>query len=173
MALVKLNNQSISEVTGLPAGVGGKVLQIVNFQTGTLATGTTTTPYDDTIPQNTEGDEYMTLSITPTVSTSKLKIDVVAHGDASVAGRNTVALFQDSIANSIAVGYGSNIDGLGAANTMGSFSHYMTSGTTSSIAFKVRIGNSAAGTFSFNGSAGSRKYGGTFASSITITEISV
>ena len=151
----------------------GAVLQVVNVQDGDLASGTTTTPYDDTIPQNTEGDEYMTLSITPKSNTSKLKIDVVAHGDASAVGKNTVALFKDSDADALAVGYGSNISGVGAPATMGSFSHYMTSGTTSSITFKVRIGNSNSGTFTFNGTAGGRKYGGTFASSITITEIAV
>ena len=30
MALTKINNNTLSAITGLPAGVGGKVLQIVN-----------------------------------------------------------------------------------------------------------------------------------------------
>jgi len=30
MALIRLNNQSISSVTALPSGVGGKVLQVVS-----------------------------------------------------------------------------------------------------------------------------------------------
>ena len=37
----------------------GKLLQQVNFQSGAVATGTTIFPEDDTIPQNTEGDQYM------------------------------------------------------------------------------------------------------------------
>ena len=156
-------------VTGLPAS--GKVLQVVNIQDGSVATGSTSIPFDDTIPQNNEGNEYMTLSITPTSASSKLKIDVIANGDSSDQGRTTVALFQDSIANALAVGYGSSIAGIGAGATIG-FSHYMTSGTTSSTTFKVRVGVSA-GTFSFNGQSSARKYGGTFASSITITEIEV
>ncbi len=56
----------------------GKVVQVVNFQTGAAATGTGLIPIDDTIPQITEGNEYMTLAITPTNATNKLKITVVA-----------------------------------------------------------------------------------------------
>ena len=52
-------------------------VQVVNTQTGAVDTGTTAMPCDDTIPQNTEGDEFMTLAITPTSATNKLKIDVV------------------------------------------------------------------------------------------------
>jgi hypothetical protein len=56
----------------LPAG---SVLQVVNVQTGAVATGTSQTQNDDTIPQNTEGTEFITLAITPTSASSKLKID--------------------------------------------------------------------------------------------------
>ena len=46
----------------------------------------------------------------------------------------------------------------------------MVAGTTSETTFKVRFGGNASGTMTFNGRLGSRKYGGVFASSITITE---
>ena len=42
------------------AATGGIVVQTVHTQDGEVATGTTNLPFDDTIPQNTEGDEYMT-----------------------------------------------------------------------------------------------------------------
>jgi hypothetical protein len=32
MALTKINNNTLSAITGLPAGVGGKVLQVVMEQ---------------------------------------------------------------------------------------------------------------------------------------------
>ena len=38
-----------------------RTLQIVNSQTGAVATGTTTIPFDDTIPQNTEGTEFLSV----------------------------------------------------------------------------------------------------------------
>ena len=69
----------------------GGVVQVVNTTTGAVATGTTTMPQDDTIPQNTEGDEYMTLAITPKDATNKLKIDVVWHGSSGASSGIMVA----------------------------------------------------------------------------------
>ena len=49
----------------------------------------------------------------------------------------------------------------------------MTAGTASETTFKVRVGFNASGTTTFNGAGGSRRLGGNFSSSITITEIAV
>ena len=49
----------------------------------------------------------------------------------------------------------------------------MTTGTTSSTTFKVRAGGSNAATTTFNGRTAGAKMNGTFASSITISEIRV
>ena len=148
----------------------GQAVQVVNTQTGAVATGTTTIPYDDTIPQITEGTQFMTLAITPTSATNKLKIDVVFHGGPDNVNRhNIVALFQDATAGALAVGwqhysqYGTNIK----------FTHYMVAGTTSETTFKIRAGQEIAGTYTFNGYSSSRKFGGKLSSSITITEIKV
>jgi hypothetical protein len=76
------------------------VVQVKNTQTGAVATGTTTIPLDDTIPQNTEGTEFMTLAITPTSSTNKLKIEVVSSERSRVSNLWTiVGVFQDSTAS--------------------------------------------------------------------------
>jgi hypothetical protein len=151
-----------------PAG-GGKIAQIVNTETGAVATGTTVIPNDDTIPQNTEGDQYMSLAITPISATSTLYIDVCWLGSSSVVGAFIAALFQDSTANALAA---VKIQ----ARTIGdnyeiTFRHKMTSGTTSATTFKVRVGNGNAGTTTFNGDTGARILGGAMASSITITEV--
>lgn len=156
---------------GIP--VAGQVVQVVNYQTGAVATGTTPIPQDDTIPQNTEGDEYMTLTITPTSATNKLKIDVICAVSHSVNTKVTIALFQDSIANALAcIGTAPNTQLIPVAPPL---SHYMLAGTISATTFKVRAGGlvGAGGTLTFNGSGGGRIYGGVCASSITITEIQV
>jgi len=147
-------------------GAGG-VVQIVNTQTGAVATGTTTTPLDDTIPQNTEGNQYMTLAITPKATTNRLKIEVQFVYAHSTGVHVTVALFQDNTANALAA----VVDGTGVADAMSPVSlvHYMTAGTTSETTFKVRAGG-VSGTLTFNGRAGARIDGGVLASSITITE---
>lgn len=151
--------------------LSGSVIQVVNSQTGAVSTGTTQIPTDDTIPQNTEGDQYMTLAITPNNTSNKLKIDVVFCGANSGDALLTAALFQDSTANSLAcavatqgaAGYSENLH----------FTHYMAAGTTSATTFKVRAGGNTAGTTTFNGAAGGRYFGGVMASSITISEIKV
>lgn len=152
------------------AAVNGNVVQVVNTQTGAYTSGSGTIPADDTIPQNTEGDQYMTLAITPSSSTNKLKITVVWNGvnGASTAGL-AVALFQDSTANALAVSY-CNPNGTSVGIGSCSFTHYMTAGTTSSTTFKVRAGGPS-GTTYFNGSSSARQFGGVIASSITIEEI--
>jgi len=148
----------------------GSIIQVVNIQTGTLATGTTTIPIDNTIPQNTEGTEFMTLAITPTSATSKLIIDVIWCGAISVTGTTmAVALFQDSTANALAV---SSVSPPASAYIVSvPLRHYMTAGSTAMTTFKIRAGMGAAGTTTFNGAGGIGYFGGTLASSITITEI--
>ena len=152
---------------------GGKVLQVVNFQTGAVATGTTVIPFDDTIPQITEGDEYMTLAITPTSATSKLRIDVVVFLAHSAVAGDAVAttLFQDTTASALATSWHANSGGERVGSNV--FSHTMTSGATSVTTFKVRAGGQTGGTTTLNGRIAARSYGGSVASSITITEYEV
>lgn len=151
---------------------GGKVLQAVNVIDGAVATGTTAMVDDDTIPQNTEGDEYMTLAITPTNSSNKLLIQVVHNGGLSV-GTDTlvVGLFQDSTAGALAASHGYVPDSDRPTEPI-VINYFMTAGTTSSTTFKVRAGGTT-GTHTFNGEAAARRYGGVLYSSITITEIEV
>lgn len=150
-------------------GDNGDILQVVNTQTGAVATGTTVMPHDDTIPQSSEGDEYMTLAITPGATTNNLKIDVVFHGAISINGHLSVGLFQDSTAGALAAfSHGDTVAGTVRPIV---FTHWMNAGTTSATTFKVRAGPDSAGTTTFNGTAGGRIFGGVAASSITITEI--
>jgi hypothetical protein len=146
------------------------LLQRVNTQTGAVATGTTTMPHDDTIPQNTEGDQFMSLSITPKSTTSKLVIDVIVNVSSSVSNYIITALFQDSTANAIAVS--SDFQGNAGQPECVPLRHTMTSGTTSATTFKVRVGANNANTMTFNGTVSARDYGGVIASSITISEYS-
>ena len=149
----------------------GAIVQVVNVQDGATSSGTTIIPEDDTIPQNTEGFEVMTLAITPTNASNILYIDVVAHRGTTAAGYQITALFQDSTADAIAAT--GNVNVTNDTTVTVKFRHKMTAGTTSSTTFKVRIGQNNAGTVRFNGNSGSRVYGGVAASSITITEIQV
>lgn len=149
----------------------GRVLQVVQHADGEAASGTTLIPNDDTIPQNTEGTEFMTASITPTSAASKLRIDVVFYGSANNNGRIIhAALFQDSTADALAAAGTGYYSTANIPSTI-TFTHWMDAGTTSSTTFKVRAGADAASTTQFNsGASGARRMGGVAASSITITE---
>lgn len=154
---------------GIATANVGRVAQIVSTTNSAVATGTTTIPVDDSIPQNTEGDQYMSLSITPTNASSTLEIKVVINLSQNVGtGHMTAALFQDSTANALAVG----CDRSEASGSMHAitFTHVMTAGTTSTTTFKVRAGFDSAGTVTFNGQGGARRFGGVFSSSVVITE---
>ena len=70
MAIITLNNNSLSSVTSLPAGVGGKVLQVVSAVRSTEIT-TTSTSYVTT---------NCTASITPSSSSNKILIQISGSG---------------------------------------------------------------------------------------------
>ncbi len=163
-------------VTGiLPVANGGTavaasdpVIQRVSTTVSTSATGTTTIPFDNTIPQNTEGDQYMSLAITPKNTANILVIDVNIIVANSAAVQISVALFQDSTAGALsATSQGSNSTNY--TNNI-RFRHSMTAGTTSATTFKVRAGPATAGTITFNGNSGTQIFNGVAASGITITE---
>lgn len=148
----------------------GKLLQSVYVQTGALATGTGLIPADNTIPQITEGDQYMSLVITPQSPTSILVIDVTFNGTCNVApSQLIVALFRDAVADALAT-CPINYPASGFLTNF-KFTHSMIAGTTSAITFRVRAGCNNAATTTFNGSGGAAQYGGTTASSIVIREV--
>ena len=168
--LAEYSSSAWSWGSGVPDGT---VVQVKNYQFGSVINlGNVLIPYDDTIPQNTEGGEVMTLAITPLSTTNKLKIDILVNMSGSLSGEKmVVALFQDSTANALAV----SCEELYDSNYMLAvpLTHFMTAGTTSSTTFKVRAGrtDSHGNEMAINGYAGLRKFGGVSVTSITITEI--
>jgi len=146
----------------------GKVVQVVNTQIGTAATGTTTIPFDNTIPQITEGTQFLTLDITPSSATNILIVSVVLNFSYSIINTVSFALFQDSTASALAASAEFGSTATGMINS--SLVHKMTAGTTSATTFTVRMGGETAGTVTLNGFSGGQIFGGVMTSSMTITE---
>ena len=145
------------------------VIQVVSAADGVTATGTTAIPFDNTIPQITEGDQYLSVAITPLSATSTLIIDVVLQNEvAAGGGRMTVALFQDSTADALAA-----VVGPVGTNSYAStpLRHAIASGSTAARTFKVRAGHSVGSSTRINGFGGAQLYGGVSASTITIWEV--
>jgi hypothetical protein len=152
------------------AGGSQAFFQSVNSSTGATATGTTVIPFDDTIPQNTEGDQYLSVSITPKSATNVLIVDVVLVLESSVVGHIITALFVDSTVDAVAAFSQRNRNSLDEITL--NFKHRMVAGSTSAMTFNVRAGSSTAGTIRINGFNGARIFGGVCLSSITIMEVS-
>jgi hypothetical protein len=150
----------------------GFVVQVVNTNYSAATTTAATIPSDNTIPQNTEGLEFMSQAITPKSATNRLVIDVIWFGSTSAASMDiNVALFQDATVSALAATSTWMLTGTG--RVVIPLKHSMISGTTSSTTFKVRAGSSAASTTTFNGASGVSYFSTAIKSSIQITEYSV
>ena len=167
---------SASKVSGVLTDANmpaGSVLQVKNYQFGSLLSlGNVQIPYDDTIPQITEGGEVMTLTITPQSASSKLMIEVLVNASPSLSGEKmVVSLFQDTTVDAIACVSEELYDS--SYMVAIPLRHFMSSPGTSAVTFSVRAGrtDSSANSFTINGYLGARKFGGALATSITITEI--
>jgi hypothetical protein len=124
-------------------GGGGKVAQVVVAETATTASGSTAIPFDGTTPQNTEGFEVLTATITPTNASSTLLVEFAGWGTVNGAMGVATAIFKDSGAdavNSSLVHVTSN-DLLAVFQCAASIS----AGSTSAQTFKVRIGQETSG----------------------------
>lgn len=155
----------MSLITAPPA----VAIQTQSLITGAVATGTTIIPLDNTIPQITEGDEYMSLSITPKNINNKLMIMAVVNYSVDQASPAIIALFQNGLNDALCV---SSFDSLAQSFMQQSLNYSMVAGTINPITFSIRCGGSVASTMTFNGRAALPYFGGKFASSIIIYEFS-
>jgi hypothetical protein len=84
---------------------GGKLLAWWLASTTTAVAGTTLIPLDDTIPQITEGMELINVSVTPTNTSSKLKVTVRFWHTCSGAHYASCALFVGSGPSAVATSF--------------------------------------------------------------------
>ena len=158
MALTKINNNTLSAITGLPAGVGGKVLQAVTGTSSTESQGT----------QTSFTDTGLNVTITPSATTSKIL--VMAHTTGLIDSNGSFVYF--TIERQISGGSNTNIgdsskglthmrgDGVNISNVM---VHALDSpSTTSAITYEFQRRVSA--------NSGAAMYQGV-KSNITVLEI--
>lgn len=144
-----------------------KMVQVVYATSNTEDSTTTQIPFDDTIPQNTEGKEYLTVTITPKDGADNLEIEFDAWGSASAASAETIALFQDTTVNALQV----YAVGVSAANIVVPYRlrYTMAAGTTSATVFRIRFGPSGAFT-TYMMSNGAAKYSTANAATLSVKE---
>jgi hypothetical protein len=137
-----------------------------------MVTCSTTIPFDNSIPQNTEGTEVLTVTITPQSTSNILVVSFASMvGNGSASTQVTAALFRDSVVDALAAQAGGVVTGTSTNVVPISFTYYLTAPSTSSQTYKIRVGNSA-GTVYVNGdTSGVQLYGGVAATTLIVTEI--
>ena len=152
MAIITLNNNSLSSVTSLPAGVGGKVLQVVQ---GTELGSETT------ISSTSFADTGISASITPSSTSSKILISVTFHVSARDSDGTLCYVETQLLRNSSSIykaGRGQGYDQyyeIGGASSvdiwsMAYFDYLDSPSTTSSITYKVQGRNVSGNYFRTN-----------------------
>ena len=160
--------------TGIsPSGkIAGDVVQTAYHQRVDYATISANIPYDDTIPQITEGTEIFSVSITPQASTDILEFEVLIEGTlGTTTGTFLIgALFKDGGANAIAACFGVSMDQsiAGGAGQL-ALNFKVAAGGTAAQTYTFRIGSNS-GSFYLNGNSGGRKLGGVVPAYMQITE---
>ena len=153
---------------------GGKLAQAAVYaESGAVATGSTRLPVDDTIPQNTEGNALSALdcTITPTNANSKLLIIAAVNLNSPAAtGTSAIALFVDSTADAIAVGFAQQ-SSVNSWSWVASIHILISAASTSSRIYKIRYGNDSGSNNTVNGGSSARLFGGVLKSSMTVLEI--
>jgi hypothetical protein len=141
--------------------------QIVNDEVS--AALSTHIPFDDTIPQSTEGDAILLLAFTPKVIGNLLEVDAVVYASAGGAEHIILSLQKDTESDTLA----SAAAYVGAADKIVPI-HLRYMATISSLTertYRIRIGT-ASQSVVMNGivTGPARRFGGVMQSSLKITE---
>ena len=157
---------------GMPMSMSGQVIQHVEAVPFTTYASDSagSLPMDDTIPQKTEGANYVSLSITPKFATSRL----VIRGEALVGGNganNVGAFIADTAINDALA---ANVVTLSAAGHMDVIPVYaeISAGSTSARTYQLRLGAASGVTFFVNGNTSNRFFGGVAGCKLSCEEVS-
>jgi hypothetical protein len=122
-------------------GGGNAIVQVQRTTITAMDDSTTPIPVDDSIPQITEGEELITVTITPTSATNLLHVSFDGFFCSTCPQGYAIALFRDAVADALK---GLPFGSLLASSLMpSSFDYWMVAGTTDPITFRIRYGPAA------------------------------
>jgi len=163
--------QKLVFADSLKSAYPNMVVQSVYSEYTANANITTIIPLDDTIPQITEGEEILTVTITPKSASNRLQIDFTGFGAISTAANNaTAALFVDSTANALAATT-ANFTNNAAQYPFAPLSIEVPAGSTTARTYRLRVGPATAATMRMNGASAARNFGGVSRSVLKVTEL--
>lgn len=154
--------------TSVASFVGTEIVNIQYSTDTSHTTGTTAIVNDDSIPQITEGDQFLALDYLPMDSNNILHVEAVIKTRIGANTGGQIALYKDGASNAIAAAQ--NEGSSGGTDSDLRIDYLTTAGTTDLISYTVRAGDDSGDTFSMNGANGSRLLGGVQMSYIKVTE---
>lgn len=154
---------------GAPAA--GTVIQRRVTQIKTVISGSTATPYDDTIPQITEGTEIVADSITPLYANSKIRARLIGFLSCANAGQEGIFHLHKNGATDAAYGQVMKLD-LNAEDC-GSFyvEFELDAEDLTAKLLAMRFGRQGGAAFYINGITTGRRLGGVAAMTYILEEI--
>lgn len=156
--------QTFDASTPLP----GHRVQVARSTFGGVQVESGLIPRDDTIPQITEGDQYMSQAITPSAATNLLIYTASGFWGVNTNDRPALALFRDAGADALVV---MDEAPAGSPNTtIMTAQCVVLAGSTNTTTFSARAGG-AVGGLTFNGFSSARLYGGAAGSYNVVEEI--
>jgi hypothetical protein len=130
---------------------------------------TTAIPFDDTIPQVTEGTQILSAAITPKATAHRVRVKFCGFGSGSNSDDITAALFLNGASNAIAASaftIASTNDTI--AMTM-EFEHSPAS--MAAQTYSIRVGSRTGNAVRMNGTTSARKFEGVARSTLVLEEI--
>lgn len=144
---------------------------VINSAYGSYANNSdisTLIPFDDTIPQSTEGTEIITVAITPTRNDTKLRVRASGYASNSVAGNIISGIFRDNLTDALAA-TASYTQGTADIGRIDVVVEVASNAVTPTI-FKLRVGPDT-GTMRCNGKTTGRMLGGSSRVTLVVEEI--
>lgn len=131
-------------------------------------------PNDDTVPQITEGVEFLTAGYAPQKIGNTICVRAVFHvGIGSTSVEGTIALFKDAVANAVAVSFFTPLAAAATRTGVLVIEYREIAASLAVQTWRVRGGTDnggAAGAMWTNGDLANRKYGGVSRCSLSVTE---
>jgi hypothetical protein len=163
---------SYTKLAGTPVVMPTGSIVGRSYSTHSTYGSVSTIPWDDTIPQSSEGTSIFAVSYTPSSSSNRLRVRF--HGFVSgdgTAGTVTAALFAGTgtVAANAVQSSGVRIDTADQIWPL-ALEYEYAPGTASAQAIELRVGSNAA-TGYIHGNSGGRKYGGAGSATLVIEEI--
>lgn len=148
----------------------GAVIDRAFASYATYAALTTQIPGDNTVPQNTEGTQVLSVSLTPKSTTNRVRVRFQGEFSTNASpGSAAAALFTSASASAIASTLVTSPTADYAQPIVLEWEYVPA--TTSPLTFSIRVGPISAITMKMNGTATSQFFNGTVAATLVVEEI--